>query len=177
MFNSNEEIKMTICIAIFVGAIIQDLILKKVKNYYILMSFILVLSYQLFSMGVVGSIEVYKNILLAFAVGFFFFSLKIIGAGDAKVFIVISILLPISGVINSFIYSLFWGGMLGLFRSILSGHIRNLIQNIFLLQNMILFSKKINQTSLNLQTIPYTIPLFLGVMMDWTLNLHGIHFL
>lgn len=175
--STHFDFKLLICILIFAGAIIQDLLFKKVKNNYLIVSFFIVFCFQVYITGAFASLDLCKNILLSFGLSFCFFMLKIIGAGDAKLFIVISVLLPVSGIIPVFTYSLVWGAIFGLIRYVLSSQIWQLIQNLSILKNMIFIENKWSHKNLKFQSLPYTVPLFFGFLTDWSLSSHGIHFL
>lgn len=77
--------------------------------------------------------------------------LKAIGAGDAKLLFVFSLLAGWQTTLTVFIYSLFWGLLIGLLKLVFSGQIFNFAQS-FILRTL----------PTSQQKIPYTAALLLG---------------
>lgn len=93
---------------------------------------------------------------LAWAFGFFILLtplvfLKAFGAGDAKLMMSFTLLTNFSTSLNVFLYSLFWGLLIGLLRMALAGQLVTFTASYFLKNSQVKTNK-----------IPYTFALLLG---------------
>jgi prepilin peptidase CpaA len=158
-------------VVIFLGAIVQDLLWRKVKNFYVIAAFIAAFLFQWSQLGFMASVLLVQNILLSLLIGFGLYFFKIIGAGDIKIFAVSSLLLPVENIPMIYFYSLFWGGVFGIIRYVISG------KGLILVQNMIFSSSEVTRKSINMQPIPFTVAFLLGGLTNWTLVQHGMSFI
>jgi prepilin peptidase CpaA len=165
------DMKMTIFVVIFCGAIAQDLLWRKVKNFYVIAAFLAAFLFQWFQLGFTSSVMLLQNLLFSLVIGVGLYLFKILGAGDVKIFSVTSMLLPFESIPMIYFYSLFWGGVFGILRYAVSGKIHTLVYN------MIFVADSKTRNSVAMQPIPFTVAFLLGALTDWTLKQHGITFL
>ncbi len=193
---------MLLCCLFLLGGVIQDLVMRKVKNKYVLFSLVtsilfLILnsisnsntnlnSFSSFFSELDHSnlILIYKNLFLSLFLTFTLYIFNVIGAGDAKLFTAISTLLPLSSIAPSLFCALIWGSLLGLFKTILSGQLPILISRVLVIPQMLIFRSqnsnliKVNSESFSsVNAIPFTIPLLLGVLTQYSLIQIGVSFL
>ena len=77
-----------------------------------------------------------------------------IGAGDMKFMMCFGILMGTIAIFEIFLYSLFWGALIGVLQSLTAGKISNLVSNLSLM------SMKMKPTQLH--KIPYTVAILFG---------------
>lgn len=106
--------------------------------------------------------------LLAFCFMVPLFVSKMLGGGDLKLLVVFALNITLPALIGTFIYSLFWGLVLGLVMIIVKKQGKGFLKNTF---NIISFKKPEAE---NLHTIPYTVALLLGWLTN--LSLEGFSF-
>lgn len=94
--------------------------------------------------------------------------LKAVGAGDVKLLMVISLFLAWDQVATMIVAALVWGSLLGLFRVIISGGIKQFFKNIF----SILTRRKAQVQ--NLSHVPFTVAIFFGFLTAMSLSMAGI---
>ncbi len=88
---------------------------------------------------------------------------KMLGGGDLKVLVVFGLNVTVAALINTFIYSLFWGLLLGVVMVLLKKQSKNFLSNTL---SILSFKKpELN----NMHTIPYTVALLLGWLTNVTL--------
>lgn len=83
--------------------------------------------------------------------------LRFIGGGDLKLMVAFGALVPYQASLSVMIWSLIWGAILGVIRSIISGQFGLLLSNTYKIA-----SGQSNKQTLVLQKIPFTIPLMLA---------------
>lgn len=141
---------------ILLAGVVNDLKSRKVKNWLSLSCAALAISFSFFT----GGMSAVNAGLLAFVTAFVIclplVLMKLFGAGDMKLLLAFALSVKMEVVIYVIIYSLFWGAVLGLVQIIYQGRIKQLFKNTLSLIR-VTAPKKIQ-----LHTIPYTVPLFLG---------------
>lgn len=149
-----QAISWIIPTLIIAVAVVEDLRTKKVRNAVVL---------GMIAVALVGAIGLdgiraipwsALSMSTAFFLGFPLFVLGILGAGDIKVFIAVSVLLSWEGVLYVGIASLFWGAALGVARSVMAGDGKALVITTW---GIIRYQKKPEQTQLHM--IPFTVAL------------------
>jgi prepilin peptidase CpaA len=165
------DMKTATYVAIFCGAIAQDILWRKVKNAYVILAFLFAFLIQWSQVSFTSSIYLLQNILISFLLGFALYLLKILGAGDVKIFAASSLLLQTESIPIIYFYALFWGSLFGIIRYAIGGKLLTLIQN------MVLITNGITRKSVIAQPIPFTVAFLLGAMTDWALKQHGVNFL
>lgn len=91
IYNQEEVSKIVILLSVLLGATIMDCISFKIKNRYLLISFFISVSYQIYSNDFQVLLPVFIRIFLTFVLLYPIYLIKGIGAGDVKLFLIISI--------------------------------------------------------------------------------------
>lgn len=148
-----------ISLALLIVACVDDLRSQKIHNKLLMIAIPILLIARLFLEGYSSFLYIaLPSVLLALALGLPLYFLKTIGAGDAKLLLVLSIAWSSTEMFWSFALSLPWAAAFGLIRVVLKGNIKTLFNNITLL------FQRIKPVKENLQTFPYSIALLLGWM-------------
>ena len=136
-----------------VVAIVDDLCFKKFHNWLFLTLSILGFLF-VFLFGSVGFLQALGGFLVGGVLMLPLVLMGAIGAGDMKFMMSFGILMGSVVTSEIFIYSLFWGALIGLLQSFLGGQISLVIQNLL----GFLYKLKPTET----QKIPYTVAIFFG---------------
>ena len=142
-------------------AMVDDLCFKKFHNWLFLTLSGFGFLFVFFS----GSMELTQAFTGFLMGGVLMLPLVLIGAtgaGDMKFMMSFGILMGTFLILEIFVYSLFWGALIGLFQSFFAGKISVVIQNLWG------FLNKLRPT--DVQKIPYTVAIFLGWMTHYS---HG----
>jgi prepilin peptidase CpaA len=91
----------------------------------------------------------------------------VMGAGDMKLLMAFAIVSSWNSVLWVLVYSLVWGGLLGVFSAVLRGQARLLLASTM---SVALFRK---QSQFPLHKIPYTIAIFFGWLTELSFNHFG----
>lgn len=134
-------------------AIVDDLCFKKFHNWLFLTLSGMGFSFVFLS-GSVNPTEAFLGFLTGGVLMLPLVFMGAVGAGDMKFMMSFGILTGTALIFEIFIYSLFWGGLFGLFQSFFAGKISVVIQN------LLGFFYKLKPTET--QKIPYTIAIFFG---------------
>ena len=144
-----------------VAAIVDDLCFKKFHNWLFLtlctLGFLFV-----FLFDFTDPLQAFGGFLTGGALMLPLVLIGAIGAGDMKFMMSFGILMGSVLIFEIFIYSLFWGALIGLFRSFFSGHFPLVVQN------LMGFFYKVKPVKT--QKIPYTVAIFLGWLTE---SFHG----
>jgi Flp pilus assembly protein protease CpaA len=111
------------------------------------------------------------GVIFGLLIAVLFVFIKIIGAGDMKIFAAVSSLLSWKAILVSFILSFIWGALLGIIQLAVSGKLGEMIIN----YRFMMF--KSTRSAVQLHSIPFTVALFFGVLSEITLSLRGVVFL
>jgi prepilin peptidase CpaA len=148
---------------ILLVAVAQDLRSRKVKN-----SLVIAMAVVAFAAAVV--FDGWQSLpwsFLSFGTAFFLglplFIIGAVGGADVKVFMAFSVLISWDAVISVGVASIFWGGALGLARTLLAGQGRSLAANTW---GLIRRQRKPAQ----LHFVPYTVALLFGWMTHLALT-------
>lgn len=134
-------------------AIADDLLFKKFHNWL----FLTMLSVSLFytaTLSLLSWPEAGFGFLTGFGLMLPLVLVRALGAGDMKFMMCLGVLLGASCTLHVFIYSLFWGALIGVLRVLLSGQILNFKKNLQIMSHRLAPHK--------LHTVPYTVAIFLG---------------
>jgi prepilin peptidase CpaA len=135
-------------------AVVEDLRTKKVRNVIVLGMIVVALVGAIGIDGVRALPWSALSMTTAFLLGFPLFVLGILGAGDIKVFIAVSVLLSWDAVLFVGVASLLWGAALGVARTVIAGEGKTLVTNTW---GLIRYQKKLEPTQLHF--IPFTVAL------------------
>ncbi|MGE3973863.1 MAG: prepilin peptidase [Bdellovibrionales bacterium] len=149
-------------------AVIEDLKQRKVRNNFIIVSFVMALVLLLLQEGIQGLPVGMLSLVAAFGVGFPLFLLRVVGAGDVKLLMVLALNLDWNAVLTVACASLVWGALLGIIQILLKkqGHV--------LAQNLVSIMKtRTALQSQELHHIPFTVALLLGWLTHITMTQNG----
>lgn len=168
MLDYSKAILLGICL----GAVLQDLISRKVKNSSIIVGFFVVVGVVLASSGVAGLTSGLLSALLVFSIGFLFWMFGVLGAGDVKVMALVALTLVWQRSLEFFFYSFVWGGLLGVLSL---GLDKNLLREAKALN----FHPIMTIRSLRVRNhkVPFTVAILLGLVSLWLLAEKGVFFL
>ena len=88
----------------------------------------------------------------------------VVGAGDMKFFMCFGVIMGMTSLFEIFVFSLFWGALIGVLQTLFSGHVKSLVQNLKLMRLKI--------KPMTLHKIPYTVAIFFGwltLQSGWSL--------
>lgn len=138
------------------SAVFFDLKTRKVPNQLILVFFAVAIFLSLLADGLqnIGGILASLGTAIIFVLPLYL--LRAIGGGDVKLLIVFSILCSWNGVITTVFAALFWGSVLGVLQSIISG------QGKVLAQNLVALALRTKQSEKVLHKIPFTVAILFG---------------
>jgi Flp pilus assembly protein protease CpaA len=161
---------MTMAVVILIGAVVQDLLWRKVKNLYVIAALVAAFVFQGLQLGFSFNtvLSLVQSFGLALAIGVVLYAIRILGAGDIKIFAATAVLLPLNSIPHIYLYSLIWGAVFGVIRYLLSGKIMTLVLNIVSISN------PVARNAMGMQAIPFTVAILLGTLTDWTLRKHGV---
>jgi len=146
-------------------SVITDLYRRKVYNKLIIVFLLAsVANHFIFLQGFSSLKFGLLSALLAFCFMVPLFMAKMLGGGDLKLLVVFGLNISLKALLSTFVYSLFWGLILGVVMIIAKKQSKEFIQNTF---NILSFKKP---EAGDLHTIPYTVALFLGWMTNLTLQ-------
>ncbi len=154
MFTASTFIIWILPSIILLSGLIDDLRSRKIHNYLIIFLIILSLATLIFIRGLDSLLPAFAGALLAFALGFPLFLLRVIGGGDIKLYIVLGLVLPSRHLIFTFLFSFLWAGLLGLIKALLDRKIKTLFLNLLSLLKWKLPSAD------QVTTFPFSVSLF-----------------
>ena len=155
---------------ILVAGVVDDLRSKKVHNWLFLTCTAIAVVTGVIHSGLVGL----NFALLGFLAGLLtllpFVLLKIIGAGDMKLFAAFGAVAGWSTTVDVAIFALIWGALFGIVTVIVKGQFKATVQNMLAIAGMK------DHTQLMLHKMPFTVALLMGWLSHLTLHgaLHGV---
>ena len=159
--------KILVGTGILVAGVISDLRFRKFHNKLFLVALFVSLL-TLFFLG--GLSQIWTGLAGAFSALVFclpLFLMRAIGGGDLKLLVALCFLTTWKGAANILIFSLLWGGLLGLIQIALKGKLKELYWNLVGILNRTPAPKT------QLHQIPYTVALLLGWLSYQTLFVIG----
>jgi Flp pilus assembly protein protease CpaA len=132
----------------------DDLRSRKVHNELVLACFGLAAAFCLYDGGAAGLLTGLMGLGAAAMLTLPLVLFGVLGAGDMKIFMAFGMAVTWDAVIGTGFGSLIWGAVFGIFRAMLSGELK------LLMQNMIHVAMK--KPAVELHRIPYTVALFMG---------------
>lgn len=146
------DVHIMMATTLLIVAVIMDMLTGKFPNWLFVLSYILGACWLVFNMDSVGVMKGILFSIIIFAVLAPLVFLNALGAGDVKLLTAFSLFVGWQTTVDTFIYSLFWGLLLGVLKILLSGEAKN-IKNLA-------FKKDKSKTN----KIPYTVAILLGWM-------------
>lgn len=167
-----QDITHLIVLGICLGAVLQDLISRKVANQSILLGGGLVVLSLMFIQGWAGLSAGLLSALAVFSVGFLLWRFGVLGAGDVKLMSVAALVLPWQRGLEFVFHSFVWGAVLGALALLLD---KNLLREAKILK----FHPIMTIRSLRVRNhkVPFTVAILLGLIATWLLDSKGVHFL
>lgn len=141
---------------ILLAGVVDDLRSRKVHNKLVLVLALIGAAATLFVSGPQGLLWGLLAASCAIILCLPLVVTHILGAGDMKLLAAFGLTVQWNSVLWVVVYSLFWGALLGVFRSILRG------EGKLLLQNTLKIAGRQNIEAQTLQKIPYTVALLFG---------------
>ncbi len=150
---------------ILLAGVFDDLRSRKIHNKLILILIpIAILSVFVTNFFRVDWIFAFRSLLevslasgfIALLLGLALYMAKVLGGGDVKLYFVFALVAGIQATVGALILSFIWGGLLGIFMSVLKNQWKSLLQNIF---SLFKFQKLPRE---KLQFLPFSVVLFLG---------------
>ena len=142
--------------ALLLAACLTDIKYKKVLNWFVAASFLIVLGGHL----IFGTKEVLTEGMMGLAMAFVLtlpmFLMRAMSSGDLKIFAVFGFSTNVDAVIFTFIAALVWGSLLGVIQAIFNK------QGDVLLSNFIKIIKLKKPEAHTLHQIPFTVALLAG---------------
>ena len=151
-------------------SVVTDIYRGKVYNKFIILSFFLSIANHFVFLQGISSLKMGLFVaIIAFFIMLPLYVTKMLGGGDLKLFVVLALNLTIASLLNTFIFSLVWGLVLGVVMIISKNKVKSFFSNIlgFLTLN--------RPEQAQLHTIPYTVAIFLGWLTH--LSLRGFSFI
>ena len=166
-----EGVKTFFVIALMIGSVFTDLRSRKIPNRMLFGTLLFFLALQFAFSGWVGLWPMLGSVAAAFFCTLPLYLMKAIAAGDAKLLLVSSILLPWQIVASTCLYSLIWGALLGVCKVLLSGQGKVFVLNI---KGLVTGQKPDPQT---VTAIPYSIAIFFAFLSSLTLSFWGVQWI
>lgn len=136
-------------------AVIDDIIYKKIHNKLLLILTPFSLALLFFNLGSGFLTHLWQSsmgFLLSTIIVLPFVLSKILGAGDLKLIMLLSLILKATVLFQVFLFAFFWASLLGLVQIIVSGEIKSLVFNLINLSKL--------KESKKLHSIPFSVALF-----------------
>ena len=154
--------------AVFSAGVIDDLRSRKFHNWLFLACNFFGVSFVLLNAGLQGLPIAALGFLAGFLITLPLVLLKVIGAGDMKLFAAAGILTGWSPIMSVLFFALIWGAVFGVLRALISGKSRLLARNLISLVNRTRQNKQTrlrgDKADLELNRIPFTVAILLGWM-------------
>lgn len=154
--NGNELLHLGLAFGLLAAAVWQDLRTRKVSNQFLIGALITVIIYQVVFQGPASLMNSGMSFLMATVIVLPIYLLKVLGGGDVKLFLVVSLLLPWDQVLLAICASFIWGSLLGIFQVVLKKQGLQFLKN---LKSILARTKVSNELT---HKIPFTVALFFG---------------
>lgn len=159
-----------ILLLILIISMVQDLKLKKVKNWLILIGLLLGLFSRVWLLGARGLGLFFLGTSIPIALLFLLFLFRVMGAGDIKLLSVVGGFLGPSSVLQCIILTFLIGAIFALIKVIRKQNLVYRLQNLAKYLSKFMKTKKI-EAYYTLEDgtdciIPFTVPIFLSVIIN-----------
>lgn len=145
----------------------DDLLKRKVHNWLFLTCLGLAFAHSFYFYGSHGLIESLYSGGLAFLITFPLFMIKALGGGDIKIFTAFGVAVSTNTTLAVFLYSLFWGSILGILMIVSQKGFRSFSANLF---SIVTFKKASAQ---HLHKMPFAFALFCGWISHLIISHYG----
>jgi prepilin peptidase CpaA len=165
---SGETVKMILILSQLIISVITDLYYYKVKNLMIIIFLAAGAAFHIFSPGQQNMLIVILGLITPFAVLLPFYILKMLGAGDIKLFCSIGLLLGVQDILFSIMYSYLVGLVLAVGIMLSRDNFTARFKKLFIyLKSCILSMSILPYDGLNTQSdgkMHFTIPIAIGTI-------------
>lgn len=134
----------------------DDLRTRKVRNQLLLVGFCLILALITMTQGFNGLLNSGLSMLTACVAVLPLYFLRVMGGGDVKLFVVVSLLFSWEQVLIALFASMIWGSFLGIFQVILKGQTKEFAHNLMAIAHRTKLRPEVTHK------VPFTVALFLG---------------
>lgn len=159
--------KLIVLLFVLVITLYTDIKENKIKNKHLVVPLALGIFISIFNDGLYGLKDSLLGILLPFVFLFIFFALRMIGAGDIKLFCTIGAIMGFKFIENNIIYTFFVAGVVVIIKLIFTGKLFTTIKGIyyyfkaiFIGKNLIEFPKGEDNS------FPFAIAIFIGTILQ-----------
>jgi prepilin peptidase CpaA len=151
-------------VLLLLAGVADDLRARKVHNQIVLFGFLIGLGCVAATQGLSGFMVAGLSFLTAIVAVLPLYLMKVIGGGDMKLFLAVSVLLNWQQVVIALIGSLIWGSLLGIFQVVLKGEGQAFLQNLFAI------FRRVKVPAQKTHQVPFTIALLFGFLTSfvWT---------
>ena len=168
-------IKIVLLVLIISISAYTDIKENKIKNKYLLIVFILGLAISLLTGGIAGIKDSLLGIIVPFILLFLFFAMRMVGAGDIKLFCTIGSIMGLNFVINNIMYTVFSTGIVIIVKLIISKQLFKMIKGIyFFFCAMILGKSLIEFPRIENNRFPFAVSIFIGTIIQLILKYNFI---
>lgn len=156
-------VQTSIAFLLLGAGVANDLRARKVQNQIIVIGMTACLLYVGLSQGLAGLFVACISFLTALVAILPLYILRILGGGDVKLFLTLSILLSWQEVLVTLLGSILWGSVLGTAQVFLRGDIKAFAHN------MMALAQRVKPPEQKVHKIPYTVALLFGYLtsMVW----------
>ena len=164
-------IKIVLLVLIISISAYTDIKENKIKNKYLLIALILGLVMSTLTNGIVGAKDSLLGIIIPFLILFIFFVMRMLGAGDIKLFCTIGSIMGSNFVINNIMYTVFSAGIVIIVKLIISKQLFKMIKGIyFYFSAMILGKSLIEFPRIENNRFPFAVSIFIGTIIQLILK-------
>lgn len=152
-------------------AVVYDLRERRIPNWLVLCGGVLALGAALFGGGLMAFGKAMLASLLGVAAFFPFFMVRLVGAGDAKLFGMVGSFVGLPGLLPVLFYTVLVGGVIGVLAILFSGTASRFLQNLKLILVFLVYRAEGSEVSLNgiasqsAARIPYAVAIAAGVLI------------
>lgn len=154
------------------GAVLQDLFTRKVANKSLLLGFLVIVSLVAYDGGIHALGSGLISAALMFGIGYLLWLFRVLGAGDVKLLMVLSLAFSWRVSLELLFYAFAWGTLFGVLGILLN---KNLWKEAKTLNFHPILT--IRSNSVKGHKIPFTVGIFLGLLSTWLMEAKGVHFL
>lgn len=164
-------IKILILLTLLSITLYTDIKDNKIKNIHLILPLVLGVLIAVLSNGLVGLKSSVFGIIIPFVALFLFFALKMLGAGDIKLFCTIGAIMGVNFVINNIIYSFFVAGIVVIGKLIFTGNLFKTLKSIYYFFKAIFIGRSLIEfPKVEANTFPFVIAIFIGTILQLIVN-------
>ena len=160
-------IKIVLLVLIISISAYTDIKENKIKNKYLLIALILGLVMSTLTNGIVGAKDSLLGIIIPFLILFIFFVMRMLGAGDIKLFCTIGSIMGLNFVINNIMYTVFSTGIVIIVKLIVSKELFKIFKGTYYyFKSMILGRNFVEFPNVKNNRFPFAVSIFVGTIIQ-----------